>query len=413
MRILGAVVAALAMASVALAGCGSAPSGGTDAIRVENLGAPGGPGPYRFTALVASDGEYTWDLGDHLTVKTGPSVEHTYDFKDSAPDRRGQPGNVTVTLRVVDAGAAKAHTVSFRLGTGLNKSPTFVLDSQTNWAVLGEPVTFSAARSSDADGDTLRYSWQCLVATPDEKLVNKGLHAHPGLAAYKPPSAGSVTSYLAANLTLPEPTQVFSGDLCDALSAGTDPSTAAATIQGSFSRRGLYKVFLYGSDGAHAQVSGSFDVYVTRPDERPAPWQRHTFLANLTAGLDPANAGVGLESFCDQVPAGPAQQEACDHVTWSFDFALPPLEGYFNVTYNDKAPGAPAATNNVTWALKRGGASGSTVVSGTSPSGHATIPAAYLLPGEFTVDVRLKHGSQVKVQVQVDARLNIDPQLLY
>lgn len=412
MRILGAVVAALTMSTVALAGCGSAPSGGTDAIRVENLGAPGGPGPYRFTALVASEGEYTWDLGDHLTVKTGQTVEHTYDFKDSAPDRRGQPGNVTVTLRVTEGGAAKAHTATFRLGTGLNKSPTFVLDSRTNWAVLGEPVTFSAARSADADGDNLRYSWQCLVDTPGEKLVNKGLHPHSGLPAYKPPSPGSVTSYLVSNLTLPEPTQVFSGDLCDALSAGTDPSTEAATIQGSFSRRGLYKVFLYGSDGAHPQVSGSFDIYVTRPDERPAPWQRLTFMANLTAGFDPANTGVGLESFCDQVPP-PAQQESCDHATWDLEFPLPPLEGYFNVTYNDRASGAPAATNNVTWALKRGGASGSTVASGTSPNGHAMFPAAYLLPGEFTVDVRLKQGSQVQVRIQVDARLNVDPQLLY
>jgi hypothetical protein len=412
MRTLGAVVAALTMACVALAGCGSAPGGGgSSAIRVENLGAPGGPGPYRFTALVGSEGEYTWDLGDHLTVKTGQTVEHTYDFKDSAPDRRGQPGNVTVTLRVVEAGAAKAHTVSFRLGTGLNRSPAFVLDGQTNWAVLGENVTFSAARSTDADGDTLRYRWQCLVATPDEKLVNKGLHAHPGLAAYKPPSAGSVTSYMAANLTLPEPTQVFPCDLCDAIAAGTEPSTGAATVQGSFTRRGLYKVFLYGSDGPHAEVSGAFDIYVTRPDERPAPWQRSTFTANLTAGLDPANAGVGLEQFCDAVPSGPAQQESCDHATWDLEFPLPPLAAYINVTYNDRTPAtAPGVTNNLTWAVLRGSA---TVKSGSSPNSQEEFPPAYLLPGDFKVDVRLKQGSQVQVRIQVDARLNVDPQLLY
>src|SRR5688572_10710237 len=114
-----AVLCALAMLGTALAGCSGSDSTGTDAIGIENLGPPGGTGPYRFTALVDSeDGTYTWDLGDRLTVATGETVEHTYDFKDSAPDGRGRPGNLTVTLRVRENGTVKAYEAPLRLGTG-------------------------------------------------------------------------------------------------------------------------------------------------------------------------------------------------------------------------------------------------------------------------------------------------------
>ena len=390
---------ALAMLGTALAGCGGkTASSGNDAIGIENLGAPGGPGPYRFTALVESEnGNYTWDLGDRLTVKHGQTVEHTYDFKDSAPNARGEPGNVTVTLKVVQNGTVKPHTMGLRLGTGRNASPSFTLDGGTQWAVVGETVRFSAARSTDPEGDPLRYSWSCLVLEDAQKLKRQGVHSHGNLLPYVPPSAGSVTSYL-ANATLPEGMPI-QGDMCEALKGGTAPSTAAATIQGTFTTRGKYKVILAASDGAHPMVSGSFDFYVTDPDERPELWQRFLWEPTLQAG-----AQGTLQSVCDQAPPEP---QTCDMFVGAFELPLPGTEGWVNVTYD---AGAGGQASLVKWTLER---SEVFVTNGQGPDDHIPLTAQSLTANTYTLTAVLDHGANVKVTMAVDVRLNLDPFSVY
>ena len=387
-----AVAVTFALLLAGLAGC-TKDSGGTDAIGVSNGGAAGGAGPYTFTAKVTSEnGNYTWDMGDQLTVLHGESVTHTYDFKDSA-------GNVTVTLRVRQGGADKAYTTGLRLGSGQNAQPAFALDAQTNWAVTGETVKFSAARSSDPDHDPLRYSWNCIREGGD--LVKKPVHSHgPPVSPYATPPAGSVTGYL-ANYTLPAATTTYPGDLCGALQGGTAPSLTASTIAGAFAQTGKYKVFLKASDGAHPTVSGNFEIYVSTPGDRPAEWQRHTFSHDLELG------GAGqLQKTCEMIPPGQVPT-SCDVYEANFDLVLGGLYGWVNVTYTKGASGQ----NNLTWELYR---NDKLVING----GPATPDSKYLTGaalanGPYRLIATFKAGVQTNVTMDVNVRLNLDPLTVY
>jgi hypothetical protein len=383
-------VPALALVLTVLAGC---IGGSSDPITVENGGPPGGPGPYTFTANVDSEGDnYTWDMGDRLTVLYGKTVQHTYDLKDA---------QLAVTLKVRSNGTQQEHSVPLTLGTGQNANPTFVLDGPTYWAVVGEPVRFSAARSSDPDGDPLRYAWSCLQTIPSEKLLKVEFHEHPGVGApYQTPPAGSVTSYL-ANYTLPAPDQVFPGDLCDALK-GTAPSTSAATVEGAFQKRGKYSIFLLASDGAHPTVSGSFDIFVTDPAERPPAVLEFRFNATLSGG-----AAGALQPTCEQVP----NIQHCDIYTAGFNLPLAGLQGWLNVTYTRGGAAGTPAENNVTWELRHGErpiAQGD----GSTPDSRE-LGASLLRPGPYTVVAKLQKGLNAEVQIEVKVHMNLDPYAVY
>jgi hypothetical protein len=385
---------AVAMLATGLAGCsgGDGDAGGA-LVTVENLGPEGGQGPYRFTANVEADnGNYTWDLGDRLTVLSGKTVEHTFDIKDAT---------LTVSLRVRQGGAAKVYEAPVVLGTGKNESPAYALDVQTNWAVTGERVRFSAARSTDAEGDPLRFSWSCIVLEDENKLVRKAPHPHPGGPSYTPPKSGTVTAYL-ANTTLPAPDAAFDGDFCSALGTGTPPSTRATTIEGAFAKRGKYMLILEASDGAHPTVSGSYEFYVTRPDEKPSPWVHASFNVTLQAGLDGR-----AQPTCTQLP----QPQTCDHaVSPYFEVPLDGDYGWLNASYNAAAPNSPQATNVVEWSLYR---LEGLQVNSQEPSGSLPLEPRHLLFGAYTMQAKLKQGAQVTVEMSVAIHLKLDPFAVY
>lgn len=396
-----APIVASMLAFLALSGCVGGDDGpSSDAISVDDGGNPGGMGPYTFTAKVTSDdGNYTWDMGDHFTVLYGKTVTHTYDFKDSAADSRGNPGNLTVTLRTVQGGAAQVDTIPLRLGTGLNQKPTFVLDAQTNWAVVGETVKFSAARSFDPDADPLRYSWSCLRI---EDITRKPVHGHPAVGSpYATPPAGSVTSYL-ANFTLPAATTTIAGDLCETLGTGSRPSKSAATIEGSFQRTGKYSIFLLGSDGPHPTVSGAFDLFVTPASERPTEWQVHSFNRTLSLG-----AGGQLQGTCDAAPP-PAGPQSCDQFSGTFTLDLQGVVGWVNVTYD---AGAGGVANKVAWDLKRG--ESLVAQGGALPTESQELKATQLAAGTYTLTAKLTQGANSLVRMDVAVQLNMDPYTVY
>src|ERR1041385_3892737 len=310
-----ALLAATAFLAVALAGCSSGDKSG---FSVKAPSSPGGE--YVFTANGSAD-NYTWDLGDRLTTAYGKSVHHTYDFKNGA---------ITVTLTAKKGGQSEESRQALTLGTGQNGQPTFILEGQTNWTITGETVRFSAAKSTDPDGDPLRYTWSC-VRTGDAKRLPT--HVHPGFGGvpFASPPAGTVTARNAVG-ALPNPDRKLSGDLCDALGSGGKPGKDS-TIEGAFTKTGIYDIYLLASDPVHPTTSGKYHMAVTTPEERPP----RVFTVSFSGNLQGGNNGT-LQSV-----ATTAQQSGSyDEDLHTFSLPLTGFQGWSATTVTPAVPGDPA-----------------------------------------------------------------------
>ncbi|HJQ93956.1 MAG TPA: hypothetical protein VJ874_06725 [Candidatus Thermoplasmatota archaeon] len=377
----GMVLLALAvLMTVGLAGCSS----GGDAAGF-SIDAPGEPGgEYRFKASGSAD-NYTWDMGDHLTVLYGKEVGHAYDFANGVV-------NVVLTMKTGDQSEDFRKPIT--LGTGANAEPTFVLEGQRNWTVLGETLKFSARLSTDPDGDPLRYSWSC-VRTGD--AIRQPTHVHPGFqgVSFATAPAGSVTAVNAAS-EMPPADRTLSGDLCEALGSGGRPSKDA-TIEGTFTKTGVYDVYLLASDPVHPTTSGKYHFVVTPPEERPAPVFETAFFGNLTGGSDGLVQGV-----IDQ-----AEQEGdFDRMTHTFTLPLTGYGGNMTTEYTGDSPAEAAA---LTWELKRGTV---VIAQGGADGETVPLPAADMKPATYTLTVDLQGISQ-SYAIHVAVPLDRDPFKVY
>lgn len=383
MQKLRALLLALASTTLALAGCTGSSSDGFTVKAGDALGT------YVFTAGAGAD-NYTWDLGDHLTTAYGKSVTHTYDFTN---------GNITVTLKAKTGTETKQTAQSLVVGTGKNEKAVFIMEAQTDWGIIGEPLKFSASRSHDPESDPLRYSWSCLRTADAVRLAP---HYHPPLPGtnFATAPAGSVTAAKATG-PLPAADTTYTGDFCDALGTGTAPSTHATTIQGTFTRTGKYTVFLLASDPVHPTVSGSFNIIVTKPDERPSPTQVYHFTGKFQGG-----ASGTAQQACTTGSLG-----TCDAFDGSFQLPLNGSQGNVTMTYDAGAAAGLPAANKVTWSIKNGPvevAKGS----GATPETVELLPAR-LTTSVFNVHVQLDQGRDTQWDLVVTVQLNMDPTNIY
>jgi hypothetical protein len=275
-------------AALALAGCsGSGGGGGGESISI--IPSDAGGGCYSFHAGV-SLANYTWDLGDHYGVGYGADVEHCYTFKNGAV--------IVKLLNPADASHPFQQTLT--IGSGQNQAPTMYLEADTNWAVLGEPVVFSASTSTDPDGDVLHYAWSC--AKEAILVVPIGAHTHGNLFPYEPPAAGHVTViHPFANHTLPAPTRSLDGaSLCADSSKGSGYGTDS-TVQVAINETGRYLVTVRGTDGVHPTISGTFQFYVTPQEWKPDPHPHHVFGGNITAPAPPQVPPDDLKTACEKL----------------------------------------------------------------------------------------------------------------
>lgn len=386
MQLLKAALGAALLLSVALAGC----SGGAGAAGIKVSG-PNGDGQYTFTATGGGD-NFTWDLGDHLTRAYGKKVTHTYDF-DS--------GVVPVVLTVKTGESTKEYRKEITLGSGTNEEASFVLEGSTNWTVLGEAVTFSAARSTDPEGDPLRYTWSCQRVSD---AVRQSPHVHSGFGGkpFATPPAGTVLAINALG-PLPAPDRTVTGDLCDSLGPGGRPSLDA-TIQGSFSKSGVYDIYLLASDPVHPTTSGKYRIVATPEAERPPEILTIPFQGTFTAG-----GGDGtLYTVCST-----AQQctQTYDYAEHSFSLSLLGQAGYVTLDYDD-----PSGLTNVTWVLKRGD---SDVAAGNGAGSNVTLNPTNLKAASYKLEVRVGTGAPVTppngltYDIKVVVDLDLDPFKVY
>ena len=322
MQVPQATLAVAALLSVALAGCSGA--GGS----AGGFSISGSDGTYKFTASGSAD-NYTWDLGDHLTRAYTKTVEHTYDFTN---------GVVPVVLTVTKDGKKTEFRKEVTLGTGTNTNAGFVLEGSSNWTVLGEGVTFSAHRSTDPDGDPLRYTWSCQRVSD---AVRQAAHTHAGFGGvpFATPAAGAIVS-IDAQGPLPAADRTVEGDLCETLGQGGRP-TLDTTITGSFAKQGIYDIYLLASDPVHPTTSGKYRVVVTPPAEKPAEQQEFTFEGAFVAG----GAGGAAQGVCEITQCG----QPLDRVSFPFSLTLAAQAGNMSLQYTD-----PTGALELSCVLNRG-----------------------------------------------------------
>ncbi|MFA5944731.1 MAG: hypothetical protein WC876_09720 [Candidatus Thermoplasmatota archaeon] len=373
-----ASLAAAVFLAVGLAGCSSGDSGG---FSIKAPGTPGGE--YVFTASGSAD-NYTWDLGDRLTILHGKTVRHAYDFTN---------GQITVVLTTKSGDKSEDFRKPLTLGTGTNAQPTFILEGQRNWTVIGESVKFSARSSTDPDGDPLRYTWSC-VRTAD--AVRAPVHSHPGFGGvpFATAPAGSVTSTNALS-ELPAADRTVTGDLCETLGSGGRPSTDA-TIEGSFTKSGIYDVYLLASDPVHPTTSGKYHFVITPPEERPAALFQHTFSATFEGG----NNGVLQESL------GAQTGRVYDQVTHSFQLPLGGYGGYVTTAYNGTDATGTAV---ISWELKRGTV---LILDGGADGENQTLPADAMQAASYTLTVKVQGPGEGYV-INIGVPLDRDPFKVY
>jgi hypothetical protein len=367
-----AFLATTVFLAVGLAGCSSGDEGG---FSIKAPAAPGGE--YVFTASGSAD-NYTWDLGDRLTKLYGKTVHHAYDFEN---------GQVTVTLTTKKGDQSQDFQKPITLGTGTNGLPTFVLEGERNWTVVGETLKFSARSSTDPDGDPLRYSWSC-VRTGD--AIRQPSHSHPGFQGvpFASAPAGTVTAINAIG-ELPAADRTIDGDLCDALGASSKPSRDA-TIEGTFTRTGIYDVYLLASDPVHPTTSGKYHFVITSPEERPEPIYQESFSGNLQGGSDGALQGV--------TEPGELGQDF-DQATHTFTLPLDGKGGWITTEYAGNDPTTLAA---FTWTLRRGTV---TIAEGGEDGSNVTLPADNMKSATYSLTVNLQgpgEGYTIRVAVPLD-----------
>lgn len=89
---------------------------------------------------------YSWDFGDG-TAGEGKSAQHIYN----------QKGTYTVVLQVADNLRATARFQATAV-ISQNARPTAVIDAPAT-SMVGESVRFTGSRSSDPDGQVVRFDW--------------------------------------------------------------------------------------------------------------------------------------------------------------------------------------------------------------------------------------------------------------
>ncbi len=373
-----ATLVGFAVLAVALAGCTGDETAGI------SVKAPSDPvtEAYVFTAKGSGD-RYVWNFGDGSPTQEGKTVEHVYGFAN---------GQLTAELRIEKGDVPQTFTKKLTMGTGQNAAPAFQFEAATNWAVVGEKVAFSAAKSSDPESDPLRYQWICFYK--GELLASHGgAHAHGGAGPVGVPfGSGSAASqpFTVATEALPAPTREAEGDFCDTFTGGS--FGLDGTVAGAFGKAGAYSITVVGRDPVNPSVAGEFTLYVT--DDRPNPVFMQNFSGNLHGG-----SGGQFQSTAEQL--GLAESTGnFDQTSHSFSLELPASTMYVNLTYSAEADSP--ASEAMTYSIHADNKALFVDQSGSNVYQNMTA-------GNYRVTLTVHDAMQVSYDLAVTAMLDMKP----
>ncbi len=251
-----AVVAALLMASLALAGC----TGGGELDMLVTPSDDPVTQPYIFEATGPSYDNYVWDFGDGF-VEEGAEVEHLFGFTN---------GDVAVTLTASNEGEEEV-TIrrSVSLGGTRNVNPQGAMITNSYWINPGDEFVIDASQTIDADGDPLLFRWTC-ERVADLLPIDTSHAPHGDFGGV--PFGVDAWAELDTNLSA-EPVD-FGTDLCSSLSPSRDSdwSRDVGAIQGSITESGTYVLEVFVRDPKGTPWVGRTNFWVASEDRlKPEP----------------------------------------------------------------------------------------------------------------------------------------------
>ncbi|MBD3316819.1 MAG: PKD domain-containing protein, partial [Chitinivibrionales bacterium] len=227
---------------------------------------------------------YSWSFGDGTTAEGGV-VDHNYNGS----------GNYVVTVFVTDARGATGIAERAILISEPNRPP--VADAGGPYTgIIGNPVTFSAEKSSDPDGDPLTYAWVFGDDTPGAEGVEVE-HTYAEVGVYNASltvgdgRGGESTEEFTVTITMPnndpeaniEISSIF-GNVGDEFffdaTGSTDPDDDeltfawdfgdGATITGPnvshvYQHPGLYTVTVTADDGKGGVDRATASIHINAP----------------------------------------------------------------------------------------------------------------------------------------------------
>ena len=104
---------------------------------------------------------YTWDFGDGSIKAQGAQVSHSYK----------KPGTYQAKLTVDDGKNTKCSVASDSLNVYVNSGPNIKI-LKVNSECTGKPINFDASKSSDPDGEYLKFTWDFGDGTVSEGRSN-------------------------------------------------------------------------------------------------------------------------------------------------------------------------------------------------------------------------------------------------
>lgn len=368
------VFMALAMASVALAGCTSEPSEVGFSFE-----APNDPVTEAFHFHATGPGEsFTWNFGDGMTA-TGKDVEHVFGFTDGA---------ITVRVNAADAAGEEVGFFSEEiiLGSGQNTEPLFAYAQSKEWVLPGEPLTISGLGTSDADNDPLLYRFECSRV----ELGPPHDDGHPDSLS-KGPVPFDVESWALVDASIPDGEQV-SGDFCKAFNfENSIDFTRTGAFTGSFTEPGGYKIDVEIRDPKMNKAwRARAQVFVT--DDKPSATPAWSESGSLSAGV----AGTALEDLCANAP------ELCDNqATVRIPLFLPFSNGTASLSFTDaQATGTFSVTQ------------GQNVI-GSGAAGESVALDDLAKSAAVTVVIRMDVGVSTDYTFDMGGDYTIDPYLKY
>lgn len=313
------------MVTVTLAGCTDPTESGPLAMEINAADDPVTEAT-TFSASGSFD-RFVWNFGDGSGDHEGKTIEHVFGFTD---------GTVTVRLTGFKGDEPEVTTQQLSLGSGRNTLPVPVLVTDTEWVKPGEPVRFTAERTTDENGDPILYRWSCtLVASPPPPP-----HGDNHGAAVGVPFGVNVLGQVVSDFT-EEVDRTIEGDMCTSLGDGLGVDfTMEGTIEGSFETEGLYNIDVEIKDPKSNPLVGRMNIFVT--NEIPEPTAQQSFEGSFLFG----NNGA-VDEQADQI-----QEGDYDIIRHSFRLELPTDAGS-KITFT-QATGLPVS-DPITYSVEGGG----------------------------------------------------------
>ena len=281
-----------------------------------------------FDASGSSDADgdaltYSWDFGDG-TTGDGATVSHAYN----------QGGNYPVLLTVSDGKGTQCSTVTYNVVASVNAPPAIIV-APIDVVCTGDTVMFDASGTSDADGDTLTYSWDFGDGTTGDGATVSHAYSQGGnYSAVLTVDDGKGTRCSVGSRRIPVSVNTIPSAIISAIDTACTGQTLTFDASGSSDADGDSLIYSWdfgdGTTGDGATVShaysqgGNYPVLLTVNDGKGTPCSVVTYNVVASVNTPPAVVVAPIDVVCtgDTVmfDASSTSDADGDTLAYSWDF---------------------------------------------------------------------------------------------